>query len=232
MSPALNDAQHFARISRELMAGDESQATLQRIAELAVATIGPCDYAGVSLRHRSRLHTPAYTDEVVTKLDAMQYELGEGPGVTALQTGDTTIIQDMSLDRRWPRWASFATELGVNSALGVSLANEGHLLGSLNLYSRQGWAYTGEDMVAAHVYATHAAGALQHSLETEGLRVALRTRHLIGMAQGIIMARLDVDEEQAFAYMRRTSQHRNVKVRELAEEIVTRRGLLDGHPTC
>ena len=46
------------------------------------------------------------------------------------------------------------------------------------------------------------------------------TRDVIGMAKGIIMARQNVSEEEAFDILRRASQRMNVKLRELAERVV------------
>jgi ANTAR domain len=52
------------------------------------------------------------------------------------------------------------------------------------------------------------------------LEVALCSNRRIGMALGILMARHALSEEQAFTALRRASGHRNVKLREVAEEVV------------
>ena len=56
--------------------------------------------------------------------------------------------------------------------------------------------------------------------EVEGLRAALETRHTIGLAQGILMARHTLTVAQAFDYLRRRSQSDNVKLREIAVDLV------------
>ena len=60
--------------------------------------------------------------------------------------------------------------------------------------------------------------------EVVGLRAALASRHIIGMAQGILMLRYGVDEAKAFAFLARTSQQENVKLREVAQRIVQQVG--------
>jgi AmiR/NasT family two-component response regulator len=60
--------------------------------------------------------------------------------------------------------------------------------------------------------------------EVEGLQAALASRHIIGMAQGILMLRYGVDEAKAFAFLARTSQQENVKLREVAQRIVQQVG--------
>jgi anti-anti-sigma factor len=54
----------------------------------------------------------------------------------------------------------------------------------------------------------------------ENLQVALQTNRRIGQALGIIMERLKVTEDDAFAVLRSASQHQHCKLRELAEHVV------------
>ncbi len=52
------------------------------------------------------------------------------------------------------------------------------------------------------------------------LETALETNRHIARAIGIVMARWRLDEEHAFVALRTVSQHRHVKLRDLAEEVV------------
>lgn len=62
---------------------------------------------------------------------------------------------------------------------------------------------------------------LAHHVEiTDQLRAALSSRTVIDQAIGIIMARERCDADAAFAVLRATSQNRNVKLRDIATEIV------------
>ena len=56
--------------------------------------------------------------------------------------------------------------------------------------------------------------------EVRGLRAALRSRHVIGQAQGLLMARHGVGSETAFALLVRLSQTSNTKLRDLADSLV------------
>jgi AmiR/NasT family two-component response regulator len=71
---------------------------------------------------------------------------------------------------------------------------------------------------------------LQRKVET--LEEALETRTIIGQAQGILMERFSLSADEAFAYLRRRSNTDNVKLRDLAVEIVRTRCLpeVDGYP--
>lgn len=59
----------------------------------------------------------------------------------------------------------------------------------------------------------------------ENLNRALETRTVIGMALGILMQRLDLDDEQAWSYLTRCSQDQNRRVCDLASTIVATRVL-------
>jgi AmiR/NasT family two-component response regulator len=53
-----------------------------------------------------------------------------------------------------------------------------------------------------------------------GLAAALRTREIIGEALGILMERERINANQAFDVLRRASQHLNIKLRDIAQDLV------------
>ena len=62
--------------------------------------------------------------------------------------------------------------------------------------------------------------ALRSAQTEEHLRSAIATRTLIGQAQGVLMERLKLTPDQAFAVLSRLSQESNVKLREVARRLV------------
>jgi hypothetical protein len=60
--------------------------------------------------------------------------------------------------------------------------------------------------------------ALRH--EVAGLRAALLSRATIDQARGILVGRYRISPEQAFNVLVRWSQHRNIKLRIIAEALV------------
>ena len=58
--------------------------------------------------------------------------------------------------------------------------------------------------------------------EVDQLRIARDSNRRIGMALGILMNQLHVDDEQAFDALRRTSQNTNRKLRDVAEDVIRR----------
>ena len=219
--PSLGRADEFARISRELLTEPGPQLTLERIVALAVETVPACESCGVSFRHSDgTIETPASTSAVVDKADALQYEFGEGPCLEAIWSTDLLVIGDLDADRRWPRWARAAAKLGISSVLSVRISTPAVTFGGLNLYATEPHAFDSTDEGVASIFARHAADALTSAEELAGLRTALRSRQVIGVAQGILMQRFELSLDQAFEVLRRYSQNQNIKLRDLAEQLV------------
>jgi GAF domain-containing protein len=214
-------AEEFARVSQELHAQPAGEETLQRVVELAVETVPGCDYAGISLRHGDgRVETPASTHPLVEQADAAQYELKEGPCLDAIWVDDTYVIDNMLEETRWPSWAPKAAALGMMSILSVRLATPKDLVGGLNLYSGTQSAFDDDAVVTGHIYAAHASNAIAATTEVEHLQTAMHSRHLIGVAQGLLMQRYGLSEEAAFQVLSRHSQDSNTKLRDVAARLV------------
>jgi GAF domain-containing protein len=221
--------EEFAAIARLLCSAAGVDATLDRIVSLAVRSLG-CEYAGVSyasLRGKG-IETGAASDEVVCLADAAQREVAEGPCLQAMGDGSSYLVQDTVTDPRWPRWSARVESLGLRSVIGVRLHEAGETLGALTLYSAAPQTFTAADVEIAEVYAVHAASALGRSRQELHLRRAIDSRHLVGLAQGILMERFGIDEDGAFAVLRRYSQERNTKLRVVAEQLIETR-TLPGH---
>lgn len=221
MSPLRSyDAAAFARISQDLLALPEVEHTLQQVVDLAVESIDGCDFAGISMRHGTKVDTPAASDPLVNQLDGAQYELREGPCLDAVFVDDVFVIEDMNGEDRWPRWAPRAASLGVQSVLSVRLATATDVVGGLNLYSKELFAYDEDQILTASIYAAHAASAIAATGQIGGLNTALQTRHKIGIAQGLLMQRYQLTEDQAFKFLARISQDANVKLHDVATKVI------------
>ncbi len=225
MNPAEHDlSATFAHIARELMSEPDVHQTLDRTVGLAVETIDGCDFAGVSIVRGSKIESPAQTDEMVRLADRLQVELDEGPCLSAIRGHESVHVDDLTTDTRWPKWGPrVCTEMGVRSMLAFQLYNSRDSLGALNLYSRTTHAFDEEAYAVGVVFASHAAVALTGAQNEENLLRAVQTRNLIGQAQGILMERFHLSADKAFELLRRVSQNGNVKLRDVAQRLVTTR---------
>ena len=82
-----------------------------------------------------------------------------------------------------------------------------------------------KDLAIAQVIADHAAVAVANARTESTLWQAIEARKLIGQAQGILMERFDLTDEQAFAVLRRYSQDSNIKLRDVAQRLISTRNL-------
>ncbi len=154
-------------------------------------------------------------------MDRIQSETQEGPCVDAIKEHEVFITGSLAEEERWPQFARRAHELtGVNSVLSLRLFASEDTMGSLNLYSKAPDAFDDEDIAVGSVFAAHAAVALAGATREEQLEAKADSRNVIGMAKGMIMARQEVSDDEAFAILRRASQRANVKLRDMADRIV------------
>jgi hypothetical protein len=105
--------------------------------------------------------------------------------------------------------------------------DDGQTTGAVNVYSSRGAAFGHAGQRIAEVATAAVASVLRTVAEREamenlatGLERALTSRAVIDQAKGMIMARLGVDADDAFARLVHVSSRLNVKVRDLATLVV------------
>jgi hypothetical protein len=215
-------ARAFSRIARELADKPTVGATLEETVRLAVEVVPGCEYAGVSWLAAGRhMETPACTDPLVAQCDAAQYRYREGPCVDAVWEEELNQVDDLRTDPRWPRFARVATDLGMRSMLACRLAAPHRTIGALNLYATTPNAFDEHSRALVLIYAAHASIALVSRRLESDLRTAVDTRGTIGQAIGILIERHRLQPAAAFDVLVRASQERQVKLRELAEELIS-----------
>jgi GAF domain-containing protein len=213
--------------AREISRPRDVQTTLDTIVATAAQSLPSIDHVGITIAGSDgSMETRASSDPFVTELDQLQYELGEGPCVHAITVEVVTTVNWASRDQRWPRFMPLAVAKGLRSQMGMRLYNGKDTLGGLNMYSTSADTIDPDAVHMAELFAAHASLTLGHARREEQLSTALSTRKVIGQAIGILMERQALDEDEAFAYLTRVSQHSNMKLRQVATEIVTQRNEL------
>jgi GAF domain-containing protein len=217
----------LAEAAREMQDDDSPKEAMERAVQIATKIIPGCHAAGICVVHRGeRIDTHAASDDLVRRIDALQHELSEGPCLDALRKDHTVVSDDLATDARWPSWGPQVVEqVGLSSSVSYRLYSTDKDLGALNLYGTEASAFTSEDIADGLALAAHVAVALAAAQEVEHLEHAMRGRTVIGQATGILMERFDLAPERAFSVLSRMSQQKNVKLRAIADEIVTTRKL-------
>ena len=80
-----------------------------------------------------------------------------------------------------------------------------------------------DDLVEVRGYMVDVTGSVRGQTARdvdEAVRRSAESRGVIEQAKGVLMAVLDLDEQGAFDTLRRSSQHANVKVRDLARSLL------------
>jgi hypothetical protein len=228
-------AAEFARLAENLMSATTVRGVLERVVEATRVAVPGADLVSVTLRADDQFRTPVQTDELATRLDEIQYRLGEGPCIESTRTPGLglTYSADLGSGREYPRFGPAAARLGVHSVLAVGLfplAETVPRTGALNLYSFDVGGIDELDRDLAVILAAHASTALAATmastaadLEAAQLRQALTSRDVIGQAKGILMERRGISADEAFDALRKASQSLNVKLTQVAQTLVDRR---------
>ncbi len=210
----------FSAFARRVQQQDDPDGTLAEIVRAAIELVPGCDEGSISVvLDRRRVRSEAASSELPRVVDTLQERFG-GPCMDAAYEQRTVRVADMASDERWPEFTRAALEAGAAGMLAVQLFVEGDNLGALNLFSRRAGAMNDESEHVGLLFAAHAAVAYAAAEQQSRMSRAVASRQQIGQAQGILMERHGITEDQAFAILVADSQRGNVKLRDVAARIV------------
>ncbi|MFD4276822.1 GAF and ANTAR domain-containing protein [Streptomyces cyaneofuscatus] len=210
-----------------LLDSDTLDEFLQALAESALAQAPGADGCGITLERQHRPLTVVSAGISAPPLDEAQYAQDDGPCLEALREGHEVSVGEMQLESRWNGYPAFAVAAGTRSSFSLPIAAHSHTAGALNLYSPKVDGFEQADVGALRDLAAQATGAIalaQRLSDTQtftaDLQAALKSRTVIDQAAGIVMNQRRCSAEEALATLRRASQHRNVKLRDLCAQLV------------
>jgi GAF domain-containing protein len=214
-----------------LLADDASLAeSLQGVAAVGCSLLTGCEAASVTLLQLDRPMTVASTSELALALDMAQYEEDDGPCLTAAREERVVLVDDVTMDMRWPRYSKAAIDQGVCSSLSIPLVlHDGTTFGGLNYYATSPGAFEDGDLEIAQTFAGQASVVVANAIsywrafdQAAQLTHAMEHRAEIEQAKGILMATQKCTADEAFDLLRRASQRENRKLRDVAAELVAR----------
>lgn len=204
----------------EFAAEPTLSAGLQMVAELVP------EMRWLSLTRRrsgERAATLASTGDVALAADEVQYDVGTGPCLDALEADEPIV----SLLREEARWAGFTqrvrAELPVRAIVSSRVALPGQTAMSLNAYADDDAALAPGVLDRLHVAAAGMvllSSAVAQRVRADNLHRAMATSRQIGAAVGILMHRNRWTYDQAFDALRAVSQSLHRKLRDIADEVV------------
>lgn len=200
--------------------GSDRTQTAHAVVTLARDGFG-CDYAGLTAGPvRGPLQTLAATDPVVETLDQLQRELGEGPAFDDTGEPSTVTYANLATDQQWPGWAAAATRAGVQSLLTTRTRSSAGRPHVLSLYCSDRRLFTTDQIDFAGTFVRVAVAAMSTAERLDTLAIAVETRTVIGQAQGILIERFGLSRDEAFAVLRRHSQDANIKLHNVARQLI------------
>jgi GAF domain-containing protein len=218
----------LTELQKALLSTQSLEQFLQELATLAARLVTNGLSCGMTMRTTGRPATVACSDPLASEIDEAQYQLDDGPCLHAMRSGDQVSIEDTAGREQWPQFEAAAQARGIRSCLALPLIADGKPMGALNLYAHGAAAFGPAQVRRAENLAENASGALSLMLRlasytelTEQLRSSLTSRAVIYQALGVIMAQERCTQARAFEMLRTASQHRNVKLRDIASAIVT-----------
>jgi GAF domain-containing protein len=226
--PAEELAGVFASLSGMLLTRQTVETALETITSLAVDTIPGSSGAGISLLDPAGQRiTSAATEPLVAQLDDLQYQLDQGPCLTAWADHLVVRSDELATETRWTTWCSRATELGMHAVLSAPVATPTRAIGAMKVYSRDVGAYDEKDEDVLRRFADQAAIFVSHVQTAEAtgrisdrLKDTLRSREVIATARGVVMSRQGLDAQAAYRYLIARSEQEKLPLRTLAERIV------------
>jgi GAF domain-containing protein len=177
------------------------------------------------------LRVIASSSEAMRVLELFELQAREGPCLDCFRTAELVTNSDLAMiDGRWPLFAAEALEAGFRSAHALPLRLRGTVIGALNIFNVEPGEMKTEDIAAAQALADVATIAiLQHRAVMEAqrlneqLQIALDSRIVIEQAKGMVGERADLSMEQAFAVLRNHARNRNLRLVDVARDVITGR---------
>jgi GAF domain-containing protein len=209
------------------------QTALELVTTVAATATADTMGAGVTVVDERGKRSRAASNPWVERADALQYELDEGPCLTAWRSGELVRIDDTTTDGRFPRWNEWAARLGVRSVLSAPLVAAGESIGAMKVYGERPSAYGERDEQVMELLARQAAVLLANAQSlrearrhTRQLADALVSRDVIARATGVLLALGAASTRDAFRTLAAAARRADCSVedvsRALVDEVTTR----------
>lgn len=218
-------------LQTSLLEATDVQGVATAVAESAASTLPGAVAASVTLRRHGHATTVGASDARALRCDEAEYAEGAGPCLAAADWGRTVVVQDVTREERWPVWRQAATAEGFGGAAAFPVGSGDDVTVSLNVYCAGPVDWSDATVVLGERYAAEISRVLAWSVRladlsttTADLRAALESRAAIDQAIGVVMAQNRCGPDDALELLRRASQRQNVKLRDLAHDVVLRVG--------
>lgn len=207
---------------------------LDDVANRTARRLGETAGVAITLRLDGAPFTVGASSELARDVDLIQYDIGRGPCLHALHFGVGLYVPDLAGDDRWGEYGPKAAERGAASCVSVPVIVDDRPAAVLKVYSSKIDGLSSQQREIAEATAPEVAGGVglarhltrqAHQLDDQTQQLhdrvaAMSTRRVIDLAIGVLMGQLNTDPDSAFGLLRKTSQTRNIKLRDIAQELL------------
>jgi transcriptional regulator with GAF, ATPase, and Fis domain len=220
----------FAALAEIIYQGSDVAEMYAAICVAATLIVPGCDHASLLVRQNDRYVTVGASDQLAQRIDHLERQAGDGPCIDAIEEETPQIETDLTTPSQWPQFAArMLAETPVRGAMGFRLLVDKHKGAALNLFSETPNLFDAESAGRAAVlaaFASVAINAIAKGEDAASLRRGLLSNREIGKAVGMLMLLHGLTEQEAFDLLRRDSQSLNIKLADVARQIIERRGQL------
>lgn len=226
-APAVDLGTALSQMAGLVLSRETVDTALQLVTTLAATTTAGTLGAAVTIVDDHGRRSRAASDVAAEQADALQYELDEGPCLTAWQARELVRIDDTTTDDRWPRWNEAVSRLGVRSVLSAPLLVGDDSIGAMKVYCERPMSYGQHDEHVMRLLAGQAAILLANSQSLHEARrlgrqltEALASRDVIARATGVLLAEGAAGEREAFATLAAAARRADRPVQDVARALV------------
>ena len=161
------------------------------------------------------------------ELEELQAEAGEGPSIAAMHGDHPECVKDTTRESRWPEFGQAAAVRGYTFVLAVPIELDDECQAALSFYDTHRSGFAESEISTAEDIARQVSRPLRLALRIrrlqearDDLESAMKSRTVIDMAIGVVMAQNRCSPDEAFTLLRKASNARNTKLRDVAGSIV------------
>jgi transcriptional regulator with GAF, ATPase, and Fis domain len=228
--PTAEPSTVFSALAEIIYQGSDAAEMYAALCVAATLIVPGCDHASLLLKQNDRYVTIGASDRFAHRVDDLERRAGDGPCIDAIEEETPQIETDLTTPSQWPHFsARLVAETPVRGAMGFRLLVDQRKIAALNLFSDTPNLFNSESAGSAAVlaaFASVAISAIGRGEDAASLRRGLTSNREIGKAVGMLMLLHQFTEDEAFELLRRHSQDLNIKLADVARQVIDSRGQL------
>lgn len=209
-------------LGSRIAAADPLHEVLSRVVDFATSIVR-CDACLIYVLQGEKLVLQASKIPHAELLNHLDLQLGQGiTGWVAEHREPVAIAQNAAGDARFKAFQDLPEDR-FEAFLSVPLLSRGKLVGVINLQHKKPHQHTQREIQLLSTIGFLVGAEIEMArleIEREELSDRLETRKAVDRAKGILQRDLKIDEESAYAALRKQSRQKRRSMRELAEAIV------------